>query len=100
MNEKDLTITITGAAGKGKTTLAMLLGEFLSFTGFSVNINSQDLSHQMEDSRLAHNIRALVDKKTSIVINEMQPKRVGSENIPNTFLDEYFAMKNSFINKR
>lgn len=46
MSDKQITITISGPCGSGKTTLAQALYEFLRYEGFSnVSVDDYDLTH-------------------------------------------------------
>lgn len=67
-----LIITVAGATGTGKSTISLLLAEFLSHTGFNVELNLTDdqdpnsiIEHFEEKLELLSEV-----KKVGIVINE------------------------------
>lgn len=72
-------ITIEGIAGEGKTTMAILLSEFLKQKGFTnVDIDDFDVIHESHAPDLQeHRVEAIKDRK--ILIKTLQLKRTWKE---------------------
>lgn len=77
MKNNELNISVVGTTGTGKSTIAYLLADFLSHTGFQVNLNLLDDTKPEDiEEHFTERLQGLHDKHTSITINEVQYHRV------------------------
>lgn len=75
----ELTITVSGAAGTGKSTIAYLIADFLSHTGFTTNINMLDeLNLERFEKSFPDKLNALLNKEVKIEVNEQMLARSGT----------------------
>jgi nucleoside-triphosphatase THEP1 len=73
--QNTITITVAGSAGVGKSTIAFLLAEFLSHTGFDVAVNLLDeITEDQVLSNFEDKLEAVAEK-TNIVVNEVMVQR-------------------------
>jgi broad-specificity NMP kinase len=76
MNNQDLNATITinvcGTPGVGKSTIAYLVADFLSHTGFDVAVNLADgVDEDMVMDKFEEKLDSIQERGTSIVVNEV-----------------------------
>lgn len=75
---KNITITVSGTTGSGKTTIAYLIADFLSHTGFTTNINMLDeLDLEQFEETFPDRLNALLKHELKIEVNEQQLCRSG-----------------------
>lgn len=92
---EQITITVASKANVGKSTVAMLLADFLSFTGFEVDVNLLDglLPEQIEEN-FTDRLDAMFEKGVKIVINEQQLSSTQYDE--QKYEKDYLTMKQSF----
>lgn len=76
MSNKELTINVIGSAGTGKSTIAYLIADFVSHTGFEdVNVNLLDGAEETLEHNFEDKLQYLQDSGLKIVVNEVQALR-------------------------
>lgn len=75
MNKQQITVTVSGCAGTGKTTVATLIQQHLAGLGFNVSYEDPDGGEiDQQPGVIKRRINA-VEGKSLIVINEVQSTR-------------------------
>lgn len=81
MTESDkptITITVSGRNGTGTTSIAFLLADFLSHTGFKTELNTvDDLDADEFERTLSDKLEAIENRGTKLIINEVKVIRKG-----------------------
>ncbi|MCK9369723.1 adenylyl-sulfate kinase [Candidatus Dojkabacteria bacterium] len=71
-----ITINVTGISGVGKSTIAFLIADFLSHTGFDVAVNLLDeIDEDLIMDHFEEKLEAIALKNTKIIVNEVQLTR-------------------------
>ena len=71
-----LTITVSGTAGTGKTTIANYIADSLALLGIGLVLVDDDGSRPMMPGQAARRlVESEIDKKVEIVIQTVQAKR-------------------------
>jgi broad-specificity NMP kinase len=71
-----ITINVCGTSGTGKTTIAYLLADFLSNTGFATELNvTEEFELETFEEHFVDRLEALEEKQLKIVVNEVQLAR-------------------------
>ena len=71
----NITITVSGQSGSGKSTIAEIINRALEVHGFYVHVKQQDHHEKPLLCDLYKRIAALSEKETYITILEKQEKR-------------------------
>ncbi|RWZ87233.1 MAG: adenylyl-sulfate kinase [Hydrotalea sp. AMD] len=72
---KNITVTVSGIAGAGKSTIAFLVGRYLRQKGFNVDLNI-DVIPEVIESDIQQRVCNLQQTDMHITVNEMQIKRL------------------------
>lgn len=79
MNEQTqptITITVSGFVGVGKSTIAFLLADFLTTTGFTTELNLlDDIDIDKFEETFTDKLEAIENNNTKFIVNEVQSVR-------------------------
>jgi len=71
-------IDVVGTTGVGKSTIAFLLADFLTTTGFKTELNLlDDLDMDLFEATFTDKLEALERRNTRFIVNEVQAKSAG-----------------------
>jgi uridine kinase len=70
-----ITITISGHAASGKTTIAQLVADILREAGFGVHVDDFDLNVQSNPPHFDERLAALVERDTLIDVVTVQTQK-------------------------
>lgn len=74
--ENIIQIDVIGLAGSGKSTIAYLLADFLSFSELKTELNLlDDIDVDKLDQTIIGRLQLLKSRDTRIIINEVQTER-------------------------
>ena len=75
-----ITINVSGPAGVGKSTIAYLLADFLSNTGFNTELNlTEEFDLESFEETFVDKLGILETRGTKMIINEVITKRSPKE---------------------
>lgn len=81
MDRPHIMINVVGRAGTGKSSIALLLNDFLDHTGFTTEVNLLDAELMTDDMLLGlitsvpDRLEKMIERDMLITINEVQAPR-------------------------
>ena len=75
MDKKTITVTVSGQAGSGKTTIAALIAEVLKTRGLNVQLNTVDNIDPVHFARYQDARLKAIQSNADIVINELSTRK-------------------------